>query len=257
MDVRETIAEIAGARVERVERIQSLWDGYGEIVRAWLPDRTVIAKNVRAPAGAHPRKKRSYEVELEFYRRWAPRCDERCRVAKLVGHRGSVVVLEDLGSGRADLETCVDWLAAFHLRFLGAEPVGLWKIGTYWHLGTRPDELAAMRDRDLQRRAPSLDHALRAARFQTIVHGDAKPENFLGDAAVDRHRRSPSAIDFQYVGGGPGIVDVAYLLWRERDESRLLRAYLEKLPPDVAHEWGALYDTAREDFRRFLDGWRR
>jgi len=92
-----------------------------------------------------------------------------------------------------------------------------------------------------------LDRALREAKFQTIVHGDAKPENFLGDAAVD----------FQYVGGGPGIVDVAYLLWRERDEERLLRDYLSKLPREIAKEWGALYDTARDDFRRFLDGWRR
>ena len=247
VDLSETIGEITGARVERVERLQSLWDGYGEIVRAWLPDRTVIAKNVRAPADAHPRKKRSYEVELEFYRRWAPRCDAHCRVAKLVGHRGSVVVLEDLGSEHPELETCVDWLAAFHMRFLGAEPQGLWKIGTYWHLATRPEELARMRDADLERRAPELDRALREAKFQTIVHGDAKPENFLGDAAVD----------FQYVGGGPGIVDVAYLLWRERDEERLLRDYLSKLPREIAKEWGALYDTARDDFRRFLDGWRR
>ena len=247
MDLRGTIEEITGEPVLGVERLQSLWDGYGEIVRARLRDRAVIAKNVRAPANAHPRKKRSYEVEREFYLRWAARCDERCRVAKLVGHRGSIMVLEDLGSERAELATCVDWLAAFHLRFLGAPPAGLWKIGTYWHLATRQDELAAMRDQDLKRRASDLDRALREARFQTIVHGDAKPENFLGDAAVD----------FQYAGGGPGIVDVAYLLYGERDESRHLRTYLAKLPADVAKEWGALYDTARDDFRRFLDGWRR
>jgi hypothetical protein len=248
VDLRDVIAEIAGAPVVRVERIQSLWDGYGEIVRAHLSsNRTVIAKHVRAPANAHPRKKRSYEIELELYLRYAPRCDERCRVAKLVGHRGSVVVLEDLGDEHADLERCVDWLAAFHLRFMGVEPAGLWKIGTYWHLATRQDELAAMRDEDLKRRAATLDSALRGAHFQTIVHGDAKPENFLGDAAVD----------FQYTGGGPGIVDVAYLLYGERDESRLRAAYLAKLPAEVAREWGALYDTARDDFRRFLDGWRR
>jgi hypothetical protein len=248
VDLRETISEIAGQPVERIERMQSLWDGYGEIVRAWLPDRTVIAKHVKAPPNAHPRKKRSYEVEREFYLRWAPRCDERCRVAKLIGHRGDVMVLEDLGTERTeDLERCVDWLVAFHLRFLGVEPAGLWKIGTYWHLATRPDELARMRDADLKRRAPELDRALRTAKLQTIVHGDAKPENFIGDAFVD----------FQYVGGGPGIIDVAYLLYGERDESRLRAAYLAKLPVEIAREWGGLYDVARDDFRRFLDGWRR
>jgi hypothetical protein len=64
----------------------------------------------------------------------------------------------------AALDRCLAWLAAFHARFLGVPPEGLWKSGTYWHLATRPDELAAIEDRDLREAAPILDARLRDAR---------------------------------------------------------------------------------------------
>ena len=112
-----------------------------------------------------------------------------------------------------------------------------------------------MRDDSLRDRAPELDRALREAKHQTIVHGDAKPENFCwskGGARV-------AAVDFQYAGRGPGIRDVAYLLYGERDEARRLDSYFAHLraPADLEREWRELYPVARDDFRRFLDGWRR
>ncbi len=232
-----------------------MWDGYGEIVR----DGAVIVKTVRPPPGAHPRKIRSYEVERTFYEKYAPRCDDACRVAKLIERRPNALVLEDLDAAGfpkrdGDIEPCLAWLAAFHARFLGVRPDGLWKIGTYWHLDTRREELAAMRDRALQARAPEIDRALCEAKHQTIVHGDAKPDNFCWS----RDGTRVAAVDFQYVGGGPGIKDVAYLLHGERDEDARLETYFECLAnAEVEREWRALYPVAREDFRRFLDGWRR
>jgi len=63
------------------------------------------------------------------------------------------MVLEDLDANgyplrinsvsMADMEACLRWLANFHAIFMGKKPDGLWKVGTYWHLDTRPDELEA------------------------------------------------------------------------------------------------------------------
>ncbi len=282
-ELEDRIAEIAGAAVRRVERVQSLWGGYGELVRAHLVDsRSVVVKRITPPAtiadAGDRRKRRSYEVEIAFYRRFAERAGARCRVARLVGARadraGWLLVLEDLdaaGFARRlhdpdgeDLDACLAWLAAFHGRFLGAPPDGLWPVGTYWHLATRAEELAATPDVALRARAPELDRALRAARFQTIVHGDAKPENFC---FADEGARV-AAVDFQYAGGGPGIKDVAYLLWGAPPavEARALETYFARLRAELAadvdadaleREWRALYPVARDDFRRFLAGWRR
>jgi len=273
-----------GARsASRAGRIQSLWSGYGEVVRVRLtggPEPTVILKHVRPPPAAHPRKTRSYEVEGAWYTDWAPRCGPASRVPRCFAHwtDGSevVFVLEDLDAagfagrkrllGARELDRCLDWLASFHATFLGQEPTGLWEVGTYWHLGTRPDEYARMSDASLKREAPALDAELRGARFQTLVHGDAKAANFCfpsGDGPV-------AAVDFQYVGGGPGIRDVAYLLgaWtRTRDlEGRLaryfttlrsaLRAEHRGQARAIEAEWRGLYPVAERDFARFLDGWR-
>lgn len=118
------------------------------------------------------------------------------------------MVLEDLDASgypgrRGDLspdqvEPCLRWLAAFHATFMGEEPAGLWPVGTYWHLKTRPDELAAVDDPELIRAAPALDHLLNQASHRTVVHGDAKVANFCWSHSGD----AVAAVDFQYVGGG-------------------------------------------------------
>jgi hypothetical protein len=261
------IRETTGAAVvTRGARIQTLWRGYGEIHRARLDDRDVVVKSVKAPAHAsddasHARKVRSYEVELAWYRTFASQCDDACRVPRLIAARPGLLVMEDLDAAgfpdrRGDLAPCVAWLAALHARFLGVAPVGLWEVGTYWHLGTRREELAAIDDDAIREAAPILDQRLRAARFQTLVHGDAKLANFcFGRASV-------AAVDFQYVGGGCGVRDVAYLLAGEPDEARHLDAYFDRLRSalgdrggEVEAEWRALYPIAAADFYRFLAGW--
>ena len=83
-----------------------------------------------------------------------------------------------------------------------------------------------------------------------------------------------AAVDFQYVGGGCGIKDVAYFLSSCLDEGELerqaaawvdayfahLRAALAEHAPatDAAAleaEWRELYPIAWADFFRFLAGW--
>jgi hypothetical protein len=299
------IARATGAsRVELGERVQELWSGYGEIRRATLVgSRTtpVIVKYVVPPPGAthaaadarsHRRKLRSYEVERSFYRSYAERCGPVARVpaALHVGGNGdrTLLVLEDLDASgfglrrqrvsAGELAACLRWLAHFHARFLRVRPESLWSVGTYWHLATRPDELAAIRDVAVRRAAPVLDERLNRARFRTFVHGDAKLQNFCfadtGDAVA--------AVDFQYVGGGVGVKDVAYYLTScltprelERDAPLYLNAYFRELRaaitatdaeaqealPDALDvnaleaEWRELYPLACADFYRFLLGW--
>lgn len=289
--LRERVGALVGAReVELVERLQALWGGYGQLWRVALGDREgsryAIVKWVDPPAGesglSHRRKLRSYAVEWAWYRRYAQRCDDTCRVPRCLGQEsgrsGSLLVLEDLAEsgfqeprGRlagSDIEACLAWLARFHARFLGAAPEELWATGTYWHLATRPEEHAILRHDTLKQAAPRLDAALRAARFRTFVHGDAKVENFCFGA------RGVAAVDFQYVGGGVGVQDVAYFLgsclalrdWSPRAPAYLesyfqhLRAALSDLgrsadAPAVEREWRALYPVAWADFYRFLLGW--
>jgi hypothetical protein len=187
-------------------------------------------------------------------------------------------VLEDLDAAgyperRAQLRDrelgfCLAWLAQFHAGHLGRAPDGLWPVGTYWHLATRSEELAALEHPVLRHAAPRLDAKLNGARFCTLVHGDAKVENFCFG------RDGVAAVDFQYVGGGVGVKDVAYFLgsclpvaeWEtrapeclERYFVELRRAVRDRSPAvDVVAleaEWRELYPVAWADFYRFLLGW--
>ena len=287
------IAKATGASsVRKGERIQSLWSGYGEIFRVHLTGADVpsaIVKWVQPPTrlrasdASHARKCRSYHVETAWYRTLAKQCDSACRVPALLDSQVSndhwQLLLEDLDAAgfperrhspkAAEVDRCLSWLAAFHARFLGVPPDGLWKTGTYWHLATRPDELAATEDAALREAAPLLDRKLRECVFKTLVHGDAKPANFCFAPGG----RGVAAVDFQYVGGGCGMKDVAYLLsspsggGAEAMEQRHLDTYFrhlrEALAPRresidvdaVESEWRALYPIACADYYRFLAGW--
>ena len=216
---------------------------------------------------------------------WSSRCSPSCRVpgtlaAAELEQGGWLFVLEDLDAagfaerrGRLDLAgvtLCLHWLAEFHATFLGETPDGLWETGTYWHLAARPDELAEMADGDLKRAAAAIDAKLSGARYQTFVHGDAKVANFC--FAPDEG--SVAAVDFQYVGGGCGMKDVAYFLGSclderecERSEGLYLDIYFTALRSALAHhrteidveeleaQWRELFPLAWTDFYRFLAGW--
>ena len=134
---------------------------------------------------------------------------------------------------------------------------GLWTIGTYWHLDTRPEELEILTDLRLKKAAPLIDQKLNEAKYQTIVHGDAKLANFLFN------EQQAAAVDFQYVGGGVGVKDLAYFMSSifaeeelEEHEQECLDTYFKFLNmPEVEVEWRALYPVAWCDFYRFLQGW--
>ena len=280
--IPQLIANLTGATsVASSERIQSVWSGYGELLRHQLVGAemaSVVVKHVKPGKGrgrSHDRKLRSYEVEQSWYKDWSGRCGEACRVARCLhaGRRSGewIFVFEDLDaagferrhelpSGRR-LDSCLRWLASFHATFLGQRPRGLWKVGSYWHLRTRPDEHRAMAPGPLRDAAAAIDARLNSARFQTLIHGDAKPANFCFSA----DGASVAAVDFQYVGGGCGIKDVAYLLTGEDHGTirRGLDVYFGALEQAVGSEqarpieteWRALYPWAWADFHRFLAGW--
>ena len=156
---------------------------------------------------------------------------------------------------------------------MGTSANGLWPIGTYWHLETRPDELQAMQDGPLKSAAQQIDDVLNQAKYQTLVHGDAKVANFCF-ANEPAAEFAVAAVDFQYVGRGVGVKDVAYFISSclsdseaERMEESLLNFYFHRLgsalnsqnsdcdPVQVECEWRKLYPFAWADFCRFLQGW--
>jgi hypothetical protein len=289
--LRRWIEETLGSKRKESDVIQSLWSGYGSLQRIYCEDGTrAILKCVAPPVDAghprgwngaegHARKLRSYEVECAFYSRWASECTDACRVPRVLGvnaHDGGWwMMLEDLDERGFDRRpsrlttpernACLRWLANFHARFLAVSPKGLWPTGTYWHLATRPDELRAMPTGPLRDAADALDARLSGGRFRTFVHGDAKVANFcFGSEQV-------AAVDFQYVGGGCGMKDVAYFLSSILTESECedqadtcldiyfaeLRDALRKsVDADALEaEWRGLYPFAWADFHRFLAGW--
>lgn len=309
-DVANIVLTATGAHsIDNTTVIQSLWSGYGQIVRLELSGGThssVILKHIKLPdIGNHPRgwntglshqrKIRSYQVEAYWYQHYAAHCASDCVVPDCLAVESingeTVLVLSDLDTAgfdirksrveNSDIRACLDWLASFHATFLNSSTEGLWECGTYWHLDTRPDELAALTDMELRQAAPLIDQKLRQSRYQTLVHGDAKLANFCfrpsGEITSYSSRDSlppVAAVDFQYIGQGCGMKDVAYFIGSclnenecEAMESQLLDDYFftlrdrveqKKVRVDMTKletEWRALYPVAWADFHRFIKGW--
>jgi len=285
---------------QRGEVIQSLWSGYGEIVRYHLSGAeidSIVLKHVKFPSTvqhprgwhndhSHQRKVTSYEVEMAWYQHWAKYCHDACRVPRcysaITQDSEQFMILEDLdASGFAQRKSeldingvrqCLSWLAHFHATFLGKQANNLWPVGSYWHLATRPDELAAMDCNNLRDAAPILDSMLSNCAFKTLIHGDAKVANFC----FSDDGGHVAAVDFQYIGGGCGMKDVAYFLGSclsDRDHEQyeamfvddyfnVLRQAITKDPASIFSdidaletEWRSLLPVAQADFYRFLVGW--
>ena len=96
------------------------------------------------------------------------------------------------------------------------------------------------------------------------MHGDAKLANFCFSANSE-----VAGVDFQYVGGGCGMKDVAYFVGScldevqsEAFETKILDTYFFHLKNHLnreaekgEEEWRPLYSVAWADFHRFLKGW--
>lgn len=256
---------------------------------------SVVVKHIRLPENSthprgwntdisHHRKLKSYEVETAWYQNWSNRCDEQAYVPKCLATEShgseTLIILEDLnttgfGEQRSsvsleEMNGCIAWLANFHATYMGESPLGLWEKGTYWHLDTRPDELEALNDLPLKKAAQAIDQQLQNSSYQTFVHGDAKLANFC----FSRDGKKVAAVDFQYVGGGCGMKDLAYFIGSclheegcETFEAALLDQYfgvlrdaLKRKKPELdsdalGKEWRALFPLAWTDFHRFLKGW--
>lgn len=283
-------------RLVSKETIQILWSGYGELVRLKFPhNKTIIVKHVKLPKPSshprgwntdfsHKRKLHSYEVEVNWYKNFSNVIDENCRMPQGIkcfqNETEWLIVMEDLASigftstvsyaYRTHLKSCLSWLANFHAKYMDVKADIIWKVGTYWHLDTRPDEFELLEDANLKQFAKPIDEILKNTKYQTIVHGDAKLANFC----FNPEGTSCAAVDFQYVGHGCGMKDVVYFMSSaidpevcEKMEEWILDTYFDSLEIALKHynknidieelekEWRPLFSVAWADFQRFLKGW--
>lgn len=267
--------------------IQSLWNGYGNIER-WTNHngRSIIVKHIEFPNQTkhpkgwdsnigHSRKVKSYEVESLWYKNYSKTCIAKIPKLLISAQIGSskVIVMEDLdylgfdlrysNVTESQLKSCISWLAQFHAQNLNNSGKGLWKIGTYWHLETRLEELKEMEFGPLKNYAGNINQKLNKAKFKTLVHGDSKLANFCFS-----ENDEVAAVDFQYVGIGCGMKDLIYFLSSVEDfeskttEDEILNFYFKNLAKfmggrnmELENEWRGLYKYAWADFSRFLQGW--
>ncbi|NRB38882.1 MAG: DUF1679 domain-containing protein [Pseudomonadales bacterium] len=288
--------------ITKIVCIQTLWSGYGELLRVFLAGSSqpsIIIKHINLakiechPKGwnddfSHQRKLNSYQIEARWYRDYAHLCDSACTVPLCLSleHNANNIILmmsdlETAGFTRLlsyqqktikqhEIHSGLNWLAAFHARFMGSSGEDLWPTGSYWHLQTRPNELQALQDQDLKSAAQNIDDKLKKCSYQTLIHGDAKLANFC----FSEDGKRAAAVDFQYVGKGCGIKDVVYFISScvSNDdcftlEQDLLNHYfntliqaLSRYHPqinafEVESQWRVLYPVAWADFVRFLKGW--
>lgn len=197
----------------------------------------------------------------------------------------------------------LQWLASFHARSwniessCALEPTrsfcpppaeaihtwkgkGLWRQGGYHYLATRIHELASIHPHHskwatlglhAQSDLPtSVDWCLHNPPDRTrlsLIHGDVKAANM----AFSRDATKMAMYDFQYVGIGLGVQDLAKFLTTSisahhlnsaNGEERLLKIYhqylIQQLPDGADYPFDVLCDDwqlALVDWVRFLAGW--
>ncbi|MFN8577620.1 MAG: choline kinase [Candidatus Sericytochromatia bacterium] len=275
-------------------KIQSLWSDYGEILKVNVKGNipfTLIIKNIVLPQNintdnnfSHQRKIKSYDNEINWYKYFSNVDNNSFKFPKCFGikkdNNSFVLIIEDLDSlgypvrlnnlNKKEAMLCLKWLANFHAYFINTKSEYLWEIGTYWHLATRPDEFLKMKDSKLKEKAHEIDFILNNCSYKTLVHGDSKTANFCFSSNLN----NVSAVDFQYVGHGCGMKDIAYFFdsaFIEKQcfdwEEELLDYYFKELNlsctkynkeinfSNLENEWRRLYSLCWADFYRFLIGW--
>jgi thiamine kinase-like enzyme len=283
--------------IVNMQLIQNVWGGYGQLYRITLSGgkiNSVVIKLVNMPQPnehpkgwnsdqSHQRKLFSYQVESYWYNHYVDfhrhtHCHlPRCLLSEK-NDKQQLLVLEDLrecgfpvlksSCSLAEAKVCIRWLAQFHILHLQRKPQGLWPTGSYWHLATRPDELAILQDKPLKKAASELDKRLSENPFQTLIHGDAKLANFC----FSEDNQEVAAVDFQYVGAGCGMKDVILFISSAvkpehcaQQAPILVNYYFEVLKKMALHStfdgdqlelaWRPLYSITWADFQRFIKGW--
>lgn len=149
-------------------------------------------------------------------------------------------------------EAAARWLAGFHARFEGVEPVGDTRLlyrdaGFHRRWSRRARALARLRGEPASRcralevlEAPLRRAADRLALLpRTVLHGEFYASNVLVEGEGGEVRVRP--VDWEMAAVGPGVVDLAALTagsWGERELGRMLYAYRAGLeaaggcPPD-------------------------
>jgi len=300
------------SKIQKITKIQSLWAGYGSILKIKHADnRSFIIKYVLPPDDPTETKEhrawklKTYKVEEAFYKNYqnVPGFDN-WRTAKFYGSESfdtetgfkMVFRLEDLDDSgypgrfgnQSDLSVeqvkpVLTWLAGFHASFMDGideseerftvKYPDLWDFGTYWNLQTRIDLWKKLPDSELKQKSSKIDNIIKNSKFQTLLHGDAKTMNFCFHETENK----VSAVDFQYVGKGPGIRDVWYLFSScledtgkmdlyegKTGESVLLNFYFSELKTrlnwsdsrfePLEKEYRELYPVCIADFERFVRG---
>ena len=127
-----------------------------------------------------------------------------------------------------------------------------------------------MDDQALKGSAAAIDRILKDCQYQTLVHGDAKLANFC----FSRDGSQVAAVDFQYVGGGCGMKDLAYFVgscFRDDESEKMERVILDFYFAEIDRfltgmgsevggdqleaDWRPMYRVAWADFHRFMKGW--
>lgn len=294
-ELKYSLENILKQKIISSELIQSLWSGYGSLLRIFTSETSFIIKHIQPPSVknhprgwntniSHQRKLTSYEIESAWYQHHQTNPMPKSKFPKCIHfqkkNQEAILILEDLKTAgfpktksslsQKDILNCLSWLAEFHTFYLNKKVSSIWETGSYWHLDTRPDELNVMKDSKLKKKASLIDHHLNSSRFKTIIHGDAKAANFC----FSDSKTEVAAVDFQYVGYGPGVKDVAYFLSscldeyeNEKYETFYLDHYFKALKKEckakqpeininaLETDWRKLYPFAWTDFVRFLMGW--
>ena len=290
--IQNKMCDVLGERhICNVESFKTVWSGFGSLQRiSFGPEqKTIVVKSISIPNKInHPkgwssdfaseRKLKSYRVEQVFYRQYAAHINVNTPryLGFIEDENTQYLLLSDLAQegfheiaeqSVFSVKQILVWLANFHAQNLYKCPANLWPQGSYWHLATRPNEFNAMSHIGLKESALELDIILQSCEHQTLIHGDAKIANFMqaGNSIV--------GYDFQYVGGGVGIIDVMLLISSAftseqcyKYEEELLQFYKQAFldacerfsvatANHVIDSWLALYPVAWADFARFLDGW--
>jgi len=164
----------------------------------------------------------------------------------------------------------VKWIAAFHATFMTHPITDLWEHGGYWdHVKRNPKSDAGWHapktdlEKELVKHAAQLHAKVSSCKFNVLIHGDPKIENFC----FSPDQKTAAGLDYQFVGHGPGVKDLYYLITSCCNDENVIEkiiaayfGYLREFLPNFAHfsaleaEWRALWPFVVADYERFLLG---